>query len=58
MRQMATQFQKITKIGPFDNLNLFQPAELDNLGLMPNLNRLGGPLAKQSRSTVLRLLRG
>lgn len=55
MRQMATQFQKITKIGPFDNLNLFQPAELDNLGLMPNLNRLGGPLAKQSRSTVLRL---
>ncbi len=55
MRQMATQFQKITKIGPFDNLNLFQPAELDSLGLMPNLNRLGGPLAKQSKNTVLRL---
>ena len=39
----------------YTHLDVYKRQELDNLGLMPNLNRLGGPLAKQSRNTVLRL---
>ena len=55
MRQLATRIQRATSIGSESNLHLFQPAELDRLGLMPNLRRLGGPISGQSRSTVLKL---
>lgn len=43
MRQLATRIQRATNIGSLSSLNLFQPAELDRLGLMPNLSRLEGP---------------
>ncbi len=55
MRQLATRIQRATNIGSLSSLNLFQPAELDRLGLMPNLSRLGGPLSSQSKATVLKL---
>lgn len=55
MRQLINRIQRAGDFGAQNSLGLFQPAELDQLGLTPNLNRLGGPIDDQGTTTVLKV---
>lgn len=55
IRQLVNRIQREGNFGDQNSLALFQPAELDQLGLMPNLNRLGGPIDSQGKNTVLKV---